>query len=199
MDTISFYISSFLLILFCTAFVKIITTLSIFRYGLGLTSFSFGIVVFALSLALSLFVTEPYISKAGGINTFYYNNNIDFEKLDKTFRPFMEKVTDTKILDRLENLKNSKKVRDNDEPPEKPSFLTLLVAFVLSELQVAFIAGFAILIPFLLVDLLAVNILASLGVSQISASIVSLPFKLLLFFIVDGWLLLTEKLIGIYF
>lgn len=190
MEALSFYTTSFLLILFCTAFVKIITTLSIFRYGLGLKSFPFGIVIFGLSIVLTLFVSEPYLQKAGGVN-FISSNSINVEKLDTTFRPFMEKHVDPKIIDRLQNIKSP--------DSENVEFTTLLTGFMLSELQIAFIAGFAVLIPFLIIDLLVVNILTALNVAQISSSVVALPFKLLLFFVVDGWLLITEKLIGPYF
>lgn len=193
MEVLSFYISAFLLILFCTAFVKLVTALSIFRYGLGLNSAPFGLVVMALSLVLSLLVVEPQINSAGGINALISSDNIKNAALEEHFAPFMVQHTDVKVSAKLEQIvsKNSSE--------RKSTLLLKISAFMISELSAAFLLGLIVIIPFLVIDLLTANVLAALSINSVSSSIISLPIKLLLFVTLDGWLLITEKLLGGYF
>lgn len=188
MDSITFYLSAFLLVLFCTAFVKLITTLSIFRYGLGLNSAPFGLVVFGLAIILSIFLAEPAIKELGGFEALA---KIDQKQVEKVFSPFLEKNIEPEVASRLIKFQTS-------EVASGLSFYGKLSGYMLSQLKQAFVLGFAVLIPFLIIDFLVLSMLGALNVSQISAQVVSLPIKLLLFFALDGWLLLTEKMLGGY-
>jgi len=217
MEGLPLYFTGFLAVLMLTSFVKILTVLSILRYGIGLNGIGFGLVIVIVSLALSLFVMSPDVERAGGLDM-VLSQQLDANEepaLEATFRPFIEKHVDVNILERLsaialrldttvipEELEDD---RPGDDVPgdnvvetATTPFGVLVAAFIVSELKVAFQIGFIILIPFLVVDLLVTNVLMSLGITQISQHVVSLPLKILLFFIVDGWLLITEKLVSGY-
>lgn len=181
-----------LTVLLLTSFVKIITSLTIFRVGVGLNQSGFGIVVIALALALSLLVMGPQLAPIGGINALFSGKvakqEVDYEK---NFKPFLEKNSDPQIAGRLA------KFTKTTEPDKKP-FEVVIASFMLTELKEAFQIGLIILIPFLVIDLLVVNALILLGANQLSPELVSLPLKLIVFFAVDGWTLLAEKLLRTY-
>ena len=214
MEPLSPYLTGFLGILLFSAFVKILTTLSILRYGIGLNSSGFGMVIVLLSFALTLFVMSPQIDALGGMDLFAGSKSWpETAAVEKELRPFMEKNADPRILNKLEaiaeRLKNGsgasrmQPVPDPNagEPALKaaPRQLPVLAAaFLISELRDAFQMGFLFLIPFLVIDLLVTNVLLALGVVQISQAVVALPLKILLFFAVDGWALVSEKLVSGY-
>ena len=211
METLPGYLTGFLALLLFTAFVKIVTTLSILRFGLGLQGSGFGLVILGFSLGLSLLVMGPQLEPIGGAEPLL-RGQVPQERqaLEKTFRPFMEKNCDPALKAELNNL--ASKLRSGGDLPKPPveggsapataaaTPLTVLVpAFLISELRDAFQIGFLILVPFLVLDLLLANLLLALGVTQIPLQIVALPLKILLFFAVDGWRLIAEKVIGTYF
>jgi len=210
MEGLPLYFTGFLGVLMLTSFVKILTVLSILRYGIGLNGMGFGLVIVVVSLALSLFVMSPDIERAGGLDRVLSQQMLAGEEpeIEKNFRPFIERHVDPLILDRLsllaERLNRAQDPLDVTEESAEDSvqpaepFGVLVAAFIVSELKLAFQLGFIILIPFLVVDLLVTNVLMSLGITQISQHVISLPIKILLFFIVDGWLLITEKLASGY-
>jgi len=214
MEGLPLYFTGFLGVLMLTSFVKILTVLSILRYGLGLNGIGFGLVIVVVSLALSLFVMSPDIERAGGLDRVLSQQMLADEEpeIEKSFRPFIERHVDPLILDRLSVLairlnhaqgpldvmEESADDSAEDSVQSAEPFGVLVAAFIVSELKLAFQLGFIILIPFLVVDLLVTNVLMSLGITQISQHVVSLPIKILLFFIVDGWLLITEKLASGY-
>jgi flagellar biosynthesis protein FliP len=123
-------------------------------------------------------------------------------------RPFMVRHTDPEIAKRIVGVVEklaARKINDGKKQPNAANLTldnlplsSLAGAFLLSELKEAFEIGFVILLPFFVLDLLILNILLSMNAVQISAQIVALPLKLLLFFAVDGWTLITEKLLGSY-
>lgn len=210
--------SGFAVILLLTCFVKLATTLTIFRYAIGLTQASFGVVTLALSLALTLFVVESQFRDLGGLNAILRGEYTKDVNLEERFTPFLEKHGDQALRDKFTSMaKNSSKVavpvgqsssKEVDIKDKQPAnlernetklFGPTLAAFLVSQLREAFQLGLIILIPFLVIDLLIANALALLGITQISADIVSLPLKLLLFVAVDGWGLISEKLIRVYF
>lgn len=196
------YMTGLLLVLLLTGFVKIFTSLSILRMGLGLSGTGFGIVIAALSFALAMIISPPELQSIGGFGGAIFDSP-SLSKLDveKTFRPFIEKNASPDITARLQ--KRVSEVRSGGEAaPEKKeesaSFGVLTASFLLNELKAAFQIGFIILLPFLVIDLLTVNIMMSLGITQMSHAVVSVPLKLLLFWAVDGWTLIAEKLLGGY-
>ncbi len=194
-------------VLLLTSFVRIVTCISILRYGLGLYGAGFGIVVICVSLALSFYVASPYIEKIGGLN-----NINNYQVMQKNFKPFMEKnidkglykkfsknfIKENKNQESNEAIKNlSNDDMENEIKNEKNlNFLTFL--FVISELRDAFKYGVLILLPFLIIDLLVMNIFMALGVEGFSYQVASLPIKLGVFVAVDGWVIISEKLINYY-
>jgi len=195
---LSSILSGLMAVLLLSSFVKIFTSLTILRYGLGLETASFGVVIAGVSLALSLAVVSPQLDKVGGMGVvFGAASSLNEANLEKSFRPFLEKHTSPELHARL-----SQVVSKHQEPTEaapKDSFALLIASFLISQLKEAFQLGFLILIPFLVIDLIVTNILMVLNITQMSQAAVALPFKILLFFVVDGWSLISEKLISSYF
>ena len=204
METLPGYLTGFLALLLFTAFVKIFTALNILRFGLGLQGSGFGLVILGFSLALSLLVMGPQLEPLGGIEQVFRGQlPQDQQILEKTFRPFMEKNSDAELKAQLsllaDRLKGGKMSSKPGAAAVDPVPLTVLVpAFMISELRDAFQIGFLVMVPFLILDLLVANILLALGTNQIPLQLVSLPLKILLFFAVDGWRLITEKIVGTY-
>ena len=197
-----------LLLLMLSAFVKVATALSILRFGLGLQGLAFGAVVLLLSVALSLHSISPQIESLGGLESIFSKKQVSLDVIESEFRPFLERNTPKEIVERLQKAKQIKTkgagAEDdtlNDaqaQKSEEAGFTLLMSGFLVSELKQAFQIGFLIIIPFVLIDILVVNVLMMLQVTQISVFALSLPLKLLLFFSLDGWVLVTEKLLMSY-
>lgn len=195
------YLAGFLALLLFTSFVKIVTTLSILRFGMGLHGAGLGVAIFALGFALTLLVVSPHIEAAGGLQR-VLDGKGGFDRLSQQFHPFLKKNVDSSILKRFTAIATKLHTPDRGAESQKSedevSFPVLLSAFLVSELQTAFQIGFIVLIPFLVIDLLVVNVLMSLSIVQISQAVVAVPLKILLFFVLDGWLLISERLLGGY-
>ena len=198
------WLSGLLAVLLLTAFVKIFTVLSILRYGIGLGS-GFGIVIFGLSLALTLFAVSPQIEQAGGLDAVFGTAQGGMAGplgLEKHFRPFIEKNTRPEVLDKFAALAARQAQPATESEPgaqvKAPAFPVLVSAFLVSQLKEAFHLGFLILIPFLVIDLLVANSLMLLDMKQLPVAVVALPLKILLFIAVDGWTLISGKVLGAY-
>ena len=185
------------LVLMMTSFTRIIIVLSILRQALGLQQTPPNQVLIGLSLFLSLFVMAPSIEQ---INTRaiepYGADQVTLEQAvsvsGEVFHGFMVKQTrqtDLKLFMDLAKV-------DGVESPEAIPFSILLPAFVTSELKTAFQIGFMIFLPFLIIDLVVASTLMALGMMMLSPTIISMPFKLLLFVLVDGWALTMGSLAG---
>jgi flagellar biosynthetic protein FliP len=183
------------LILMMTSFTRIIIVLSILRQALGLQQTPPNQVLVGLALFLSIFVMQPVLST---INTQalepYGRDAVSFEQALSTsataMHGFMIKQTrKTDIALFSEIAKAGKFAKPADVP-----FSILLPAFVTSELKTAFQIGFMIFLPFLIIDLIVASALMSLGMVMLSPTIISMPFKLLLFVLVDGWALTMGSL-----
>jgi type III secretion protein R len=206
METLPPYLVGLLAILLLSAFVKIFTTLSILRLGLGLEGASFGLVFAAFSFVLSILVIEPQLAPIGGLAGVISPQSKVVLPIEETFRPFLEKQADPVAVVKIAKLTH--KLKTSTEAQAAPSdaaptvgtmgFSALASAFLLSELSRALYLGLLFIVPFLVLDLLIVNALLALGVTQLSHRVVAIPLKLLLFFAVDGWSLVTEKLLGSY-
>jgi type III secretion protein R len=206
MENLPAYISGFVAILLFSSFVKIFTSLHILRTGIGIQGGAFGIVIVALSCALSLLVMGPQLKDFGGVEALL-NGTAKTVKVEEKFRPFLEKNSHTEVRQKMSALsariaadgkgKDAPK-KEDDAVAADESFPTLMASFLVSQLQEAFQLGLIFLVPFIVIDLLVTNVLMALGIVQISAAAVALPLKLLLFFAVDGWSLVAEKLIGGY-
>ncbi len=194
------YLTGILIVLLCSAFVKCLTTFSILRYGLGLHGAGFGLVLIALSLGLTLFALAPQVEQLGGVAGLFSANPPKLERIQERFTPLLEKQTDPALRDSFSAL--AVRLRSSSgaagELGAESRFSVLAAAYLVSEVSEAFRLGFMLLIPFLVIDLLVTNVLLLLGAVQISQAVIALPLKILLFFALNGWALLTEKLIGSY-
>ena len=196
---------SFLLVLFAiflfSAFVKCVTTFGILRYGLGIHGSGINIALFVASLVLSIMILAPQIESSGGISGLFNHPPKTFEELDNKFSPILTKYTDKGLLEKL--TESAKRLKGTEQEKEvklhsDTQFSVLSAAFIITELRDAFKIGFLILIPFLVIDLIVLNILLLLGANNISCTLVSLSFKILLLFAIDGWGMLSDKLINGY-
>ncbi|WP_246572740.1 flagellar type III secretion system pore protein FliP [Kineosporia corallincola] len=186
-------------LLLCTSFTKLVVVMSLTRSALGTPSVPPNQVLVGLSLFLSLFIMGP---TADAINEKaiqpYSKGDMNVTQAyragSEPLRDFMLKHT------RDEELALMTKAAGMPMPEsrQKVELRTLVPAFVLSELRGAFIIGFVIFIPFLVIDIVVSAILMSLGMVMLPPALVSLPFKLLLFVLVDGWSLIVTTLIGSY-
>jgi len=183
------------LVLMMTSFTRIIIVLSILRQALGLQQTPPNQVLVGLSLFLSLFVMRPAIDQINRTAwTPYGQNQIGVEEAvsrsGTVLHGFMERQvrqTDVKLFAGLA------KAPAFAKPSDIP-FSILLPAFVTSELKTAFQIGFLIFLPFLIIDLVVACTLMALGMMMLSPTIISMPFKLLLFVLVDGWALTMGSL-----
>jgi flagellar biosynthesis protein FliP len=183
------------LILMMTSFTRIIIVLSILRQALGLQQTPPNQVLVGLSLFLSLFIMQPVLNQ---INTTaiepYGAKKISIEegigRAGVALHGFM--MTQTRKTD-LAMFAKIAKAPPFENQADVP-FSILLPAYVTSELKTAFQIGFLIFLPFLIVDLIIASALMSLGMMMLSPTIISMPFKLLLFVLVDGWALTMGSL-----
>jgi len=187
------------ILLSCTAFTKIFVVLGLTRNALGLQQTPPNQVLAGLALFLSLFVMGPVLGDINDAALQPYLNgdktaSVAIQDGIEPLRGFMLDNTDDDELMLLTN------VADRDLPEDRAdvSTTTLIPAFVLTELKQAFIIGFIIFIPFLVIDLVVSGSLMALGMMMMPPVMVSLPFKLLLFVLVDGWALVIKSLVASY-
>jgi len=186
-------------LLLVTSFTKMLVVLSLTRNALGLATSPPNQVLTGIALFLTIFVMGPVFSE---INKDAVQPYLDGQMTASQAYDVGEKPLKSFLLDntRDDELKLMIGLSGEDKPAdaESVSMLTLIPAFVLSELKSAFIIGLVIFIPFLVLDMLVSAALMSMGMMMVPPSVVSLPFKLLLFVMVDGWSLITTALVGSY-
>jgi flagellar biosynthetic protein FliP len=185
------------MLLMMTSFTRIIIVLSILRQALGLQQTPPNQVLIGLSLFLSMFVMAPTFSEINARAVApYAADTIELETAiqisGEEFHKFMIKQTRQTDLKLFMDLAKAKPVA----APKDIPFSILLPAFVTSELKTAFQIGFMIFLPFLVIDLVVASTLMALGMMMLSPTIISMPFKLLLFVLVDGWALTMGSLAG---
>jgi len=186
-------------LLMCTSFTKIIVVLGLTRNALGLTNVPPNQVLAGLALFLSLFVMAPVLSQVNelGIQPYLNGTLTQQQAFDVGIKPLREFMLDHT---RKEELALMTKAADRPMPKDRADvpLTTLVPAFVLSELKSAFIIGFVIFIPFLVIDIVVSSSLMSMGMMMLPPVVISLPFKLLLFVLIDGWSLVVTALISSY-
>lgn len=187
------------LLLMTTSFTKIFVVLALTRNALGLQGTPPTQVLAGLSLFLSLFIMGPVLGEMNdtGVQP-YLNGEMSFtEGVDAAVVPLKEFMLDQT---RESDIALMTRAADADNPVSREDvpMTTLMPAFMLSELRAAFIIGFVIFVPFLIIDLVVSGALMSMGMMMLPPVMVSLPFKLLLFVLVDGWTLIITSLIGSY-
>ena len=193
-----FTVLSFLpaVILMMTSFTRIIIVLSLLRHALGTQSSPPNQVLVGLALFLTLFIMAPVADKvyADAYLPFSENRISQNEALDRAAEPlkgFMLKQTREADLALFLKIARSEPVAGAKDVPLR----VLIPAFVTSELKTAFQIGFIVFIPFLIIDMVVASVLMSMGMMMVSPVIVSLPFKIILFVLVDGWHLLVGSLV----
>jgi flagellar biosynthesis protein FliP len=186
-------------LLLATSFTKIIVVLGLTRNALGLPSSPPNQVLTGIALFLTLFVMGPVFSDINEVAVQPYMDGTmsvsqAYDAGVVPLKSFLLKNTREDELKLMINLSGEDKPKDKSEV----SITTLIPAFVLSELKSAFIIGLVIFIPFLVLDMLVSASLMAMGMMMVPPTIVSLPFKLLLFVVVDGWALITTALVHSY-
>lgn len=184
------------ILIMMTSFTRIVIVLSFLRNALGLQQTPPNQVLIGIALFLSLFIMSPVISQ---INTQayipYQKQEISQEQFitvaSAPVKEFMLKQTKSSDLDMFVSLANIKSVENVSDLP----MYTVIPAFITSELKRAFTIGFLLFIPFLIIDMIVSSTLMSMGMIMLPPVMISLPFKLLLFLLVDGWALLFKTLI----
>lgn len=187
-------------VLMMTGFTRIIIVLSLLRQALGTQSAPPNQVLVGLALFLTFFVMSPVIDKiyVDAYQPLSENKISMQEALEKGALPlktFMLKQTREADLALFANMAKVDKIATPDEVPLR----VLVPAFMTSELKTAFQIGFAIFIPFLIIDMVVASILMAMGMMMVSPAIVALPFKLMLFVLVDGWQLLLGSLVESFY
>lgn len=187
------------LLVLCTSFTRIVIVLSLTRNALGLPTVPPQQVVVGLSVFLTLFIMGPTLSemKADALDPLLAGEITTSEALDAAqgpLREFLLAHTREGELEMFLDASGAETPVARDEVPLN----ALVPAFVLSELKSGFIIGFVIFIPFLIIDLVVSAVLMALGMMMLPPSFVSLPFKLLLFVMLDGWMLVVGTLLTSY-
>ena len=183
-------------ILMMTSFTRIVIVLSLLRHALGTQTSPSNQIIVGMSLFLTLFVMSPTLDK---VYTEAYvplsENRINImqaaERAAVPMRGFMLKQTREADIAMFANVARIDKI---DKPEDTPLRI-LIPAFVISELKTAFQIGFIIFIPFLVIDMVVASILMSMGMMMMSPVMIALPFKLMLFVMVDGWHLIIGSLV----
>jgi flagellar biosynthesis protein FliP len=187
------------ILLSCTAFTKILVVLGLTRNALGLQQTPPNQVLAGLALFLSMFVMAPTLSDINDVALQPYlagdkPAGVAIQEGMQPLRDFMLDNTDDAELELLTSVADRELPKNRDDV----STATLIPAFVLSELKQAFVIGFIVFIPFLVIDIVVSGALMALGMMMMPPVMVSLPFKLLLFVMVDGWALVVKSLIASY-
>jgi flagellar biosynthetic protein FliP len=183
------------ILMMASSFTRIIIVLSFIRNALGIPQTPPNQVLLGLALFLSIFVMAPVWQ---GINSTaiqpYFKNEIDQDQAvqlaAEPMRSFMLKQTREKDLSLFIHMAKLPRPRNAGDVPTH----VLIPAFVISELKTAFQMGFLILVPFLVIDMVVSSALMSMGMVMLPPAVISLPFKVLLFVLVDGWHLIIRSL-----
>ena len=186
-------------IMLMTSFTRIVIVLGFLRNALGTQQIPPNQIIIGLALFLTFFIMQPVFSHIhSDAVTPYLDEEIDFaEALERAERPLREfMLNNTREAD----LQLFLQMGRIDVPVERDDvpFRAVVPAFVLSELKTAFQIGFLLFVPFLIIDMIVSSVLMSMGMFMLPPVIVSLPFKILLFVLVDGWSLVVRSLIEGY-
>ncbi|MCL4124590.1 UNVERIFIED_CONTAM: hypothetical protein GTU68_003821 [Idotea baltica] len=184
------------MVILMTSFTRIVVVMSILRQAMGLQQTPSNQVIIGIAMFLTFFIMAPVFDKIN--NTAiqpYINEEINareaFDVAQVPMKEFMLAQTRVKDLETFVNMSGV----DVDTPENVP-ITVIIPAFITSELKTAFQIGFMLFLPFLIIDLVVASVLMAMGMMMLSPMIVSLPFKLMLFVLVDGWNLILSTLAG---
>ncbi|MBZ7986751.1 flagellar type III secretion system pore protein FliP [Campylobacter canadensis] len=184
------------IIFVCTSFLRLVIVFSFLRQAMGTQAMPPNTILISLALVLTFFIMQP-ASKQAYDNAIkpYIDEKISYEEAFnlgvKPFKEFMLRNTrqkDLALFYRLKNLENPTSV-------EEVELTTLVPAFMISELKTAFEIGFLLYLPFLVIDMVVSSVLMAMGMMMLPPVMISLPFKILIFVLVDGWNLLIGNLV----
>jgi len=180
-----------------TCFVRIVVVLSMLRHAIGLMESPPNVVIITLALFLTLFSMQPVLQRLNDDAVQPYlagqvKMKTAAERGIEPIKDFMVRQTREQDLGLMIELANAPRPQSLADV----SMLHLIPAFMLSELRTAFQVGFIIFLPFLLIDLIVASVLMALGMMMVPPSTVSVPLKLLLFVLIDGWNIVTRSLLG---
>ena len=184
-----------------TCFTRIIISFSLLRNAMGVQQTPPNQVMIGLALFLTLFVMTPVLNEMNEVAYVPYKNGeyTSVEAIQAASKPLKEwmlKNTSNDSMDFFLGLTNTEiQAETEEEFIEEVSFVTVVPAFILSEIKIGFEIGFLLYIPFLVIDIIVSTILMSMGMMMLPPTTVSIPFKLLLFILCDGWTLLVGSLV----
>ncbi|WP_051083327.1 flagellar type III secretion system pore protein FliP [Propionispira raffinosivorans] len=184
------------ILIMTTSFIRIVVVLSFLRNALSTQNVPSNQIIIALSMFITFYIMSPYWSQANdnGLQPYLAGTITQEEALTQVVNPlrdFMFKQTRESDLALFVNLSQA----ERPETQEQVSTFTLIPAYIISELKTAFQIGFMIYIPFIVIDMIVASTLMSMGMMMLPPVMISLPFKILLFVMVDGWHLLIHSLI----
>lgn len=184
------------ILIMMTSFMRIIIVLSFLRSALGLQQTPPNQVLISLALFMTMFIMTPAFEQSynDGVKPLLEEKITEAEALEKIGEPFhgfMMHHVRSKDLDLFVSMSPDLKI----ETPEETPYRILIPAFMISELKRSFEIGFLIFIPFVIIDMLVASILMAMGMIQLPPVVVSLPFKLIFFVLVDGWYMVCGSLI----
>ncbi len=187
------------ILIMMTSFTRIVVVLSLLRTALGTATAPPNAVIVSLALFLTAFIMGPAFQNAYDVGIRpLINNEITveqaFDRASEPFKAFMLKNVREKDLKLFSDLSRE----PAPASPEALSLRILVPAFMISELQRAFEIGFLLFLPFLIIDLVVASVLMSMGMMMLPPVVVSLPFKLIFFVLVDGWTLVAGSLVQSY-
>jgi flagellar biosynthetic protein FliP len=187
------------LLMMVTSFTRIIIVFSILRQALGLQQSPSNQILIGLALFLTFFIMQPVFNKANEDALQPYINqqitaNVAIERATKPFHAFMLAQTRESDINLFVGIAKHPPIATPQDTP----FNILIPAFIISELKTAFQIGFIIFIPFLVIDIVVSSVLMAMGMMMLSPLIISLPFKIMLFVLVDGWAMIVGTLAASY-
>jgi flagellar biosynthetic protein FliP len=182
-----------------TSFTRTIVTLSFVRHALGMPETPPNAVLITLAMFLTFFTMAPTFEQAqrDGVTPFLEGKIGTTEALDRSLAPLKSFMAAHVRAEDLRAVSDLAHLAPPETPVETP-LRVLVPSFMLSELRAAFVAGFMIFLPFLLIDLIVAAILMALGMMMVPPVSISLPLKVMLFVLIDGWSLLVRALAGAY-
>jgi len=186
------------ILIMVTSFTRFVIAFSILRAGMGLPTTPANLILVSLALFMTFYVMGPAFDRAwqNGVQPLM-NNEISQEealqRISDPFRTFMASNVRAEDFQLFSDLARER--GESAGTPERPDLRVLVPAFMISEIRRGFEIGFLIVLPFLVIDLIVATITMSMGMMMLPPTVVSLPFKILFFVLIDGWNLLVGSLV----
>ncbi|KZL08450.1 Flagellar biosynthetic protein FliP precursor [Pseudovibrio axinellae] len=188
------------ILIMVTSFTRFVVALSFLRSGIGLQTTPANIILISLALFMTFYVMAPTFDAAwkNGLQPLIkeeISENAAYTEITKPFRQFMLDNVREKDLVLFDDLAVSSFNYEQNAPLEELDLRVLIPAFMISELRRGFEIGFLIALPFVVIDMIVATLTMSMGMMMLPPTVISLPFKVLFFVLIDGWYLLTGGLI----